>query len=42
VSGVALHQIDVSVSWIDGGKARALEAKTLLPQRKPLPGETVQ
>ncbi len=42
VSGVAMHQIDVSVSWIDGGKARALEAKTLLPQRKPLPGETVQ
>lgn len=42
VSGFALHQIDVSVSWIDGGKSRALEVKTLLPQRKPLPGEDVK
>jgi general secretion pathway protein I len=42
VSGVALHQIDISVSWTEGGKSRALEVRTLLPQRKPLPGEAVK
>jgi general secretion pathway protein I len=37
-----LHQIRIDVSWPEGSKNRQLEVKTLLPQRKPLPGESVQ
>ena len=39
---VPLHQIQINVSWLEGSKSRQLEVKTLLPQRKPLPGESVQ
>ena len=38
---VPLHQVQVDVSWPDGPKYRTFEVKTLLPQRKPLPGESV-
>jgi general secretion pathway protein I len=38
---VPLHQVQVNISWPDGPRYRAFEVKTLLPQRKPLPGESV-
>lgn len=38
---VLLHQVQVDISWPDGPKYRTFEVKTLLPQRKPLPGESV-
>lgn len=37
-----LHQILVTVTWPDGMRQQQLSAQTLLPQRKPLPGETVR
>ncbi len=39
---VRLHEINITVSWLDGAGKRQLDAKTLLPQRKPLPGEVVR
>jgi general secretion pathway protein I len=42
VNWIPLHQIQIDVSWSDGSKSRQLEVKTLLPQRKPLPGESIQ
>ena len=38
----ALHEISVSVNWIDGERPRNVLLTTLLPQRKPAPGEVVQ
>lgn len=34
-----LHEIRLSVYWTDGTRLRQLEVTTLLPQRKPFPGE---
>lgn len=39
---VPMHQIRVAVTWPDGSRLRQMEALTLLPQRKPLPGERIQ
>lgn len=37
-----LHQLNIVVSWADGTAKRQITAQTLLPQRKPYPGEPVQ
>lgn len=34
-----LHEIRLTVSWLGGSRPGQLELLTLLPQRKPLPGE---
>lgn len=39
---VALHQVRMTVRWVDGSRSRALEMETLLPQRKPGPGEVIR
>jgi len=39
---VPLHQIQLIVSWTDGLGQKQFEVKTLLPQRRPLPGEVVR
>ena len=39
---VPLHQIQIEVTWPEGSKNRQFDVKTLLPQRKPMPGENVQ
>ncbi len=39
---VLLHQINIVISWFDGVKPRQLEIQTLLPQRKPMPGEVIR
>lgn len=39
---VRLHEIDITISWQEGLQSRQLELKTLLPQRKPLPGEVLR
>lgn len=39
---VPLHEIHITISWSDGSGPRQLEAQTLLPQRKPAPGETIR
>jgi general secretion pathway protein I len=39
---VLLHEIRISISWPGGATSNQLEVQTLLPQRKPVPGETVQ
>lgn len=36
---VPLHEIRLSVFWADGTRPRQLDVTTLLPQRKPFPGE---
>ena len=36
---IALHQINLRVSWVDGTRPRQLDVMTLLPQRKSFPGE---
>lgn len=36
---VALHHVWITVRWMDGVRPQALEAETLLPQRKPEPSE---
>lgn len=36
---VPLHEIRLSVFWGDGSRPRQLDITTLLPQRKPFPGE---
>ncbi|GAB4090689.1 prepilin-type N-terminal cleavage/methylation domain-containing protein [Hydrogenophaga soli] len=36
---VPLHVVTLRVSWQDGLRERNLDVQTLLPQRKPLPGE---
>ena len=37
-----LHHIVVNVQWEGGQRRQQLEVQTLLPQRKPLPGEAVK
>lgn len=37
-----LHQLNIVVSWADGAATRQITAQTLLPQRKPAPGESAQ
>lgn len=37
-----LHQLSIVVSWADGTATRQITAQTLLPQRKPAPGESSQ
>lgn len=39
---VALHQVRMTVRWIDGSRPRVLDMETLLPQRKPEPGEVLR
>ena len=39
---VPLHEILLTVTWTDGLRQQQLTAQTLLPQRKPLPGEVVR
>lgn len=39
---VKLHEISITISWQDGTRKRQFFVQTLLPQRKPLPGETVR
>ncbi len=39
---VLMHQIHIMISWSDGVRQKQLEIQTLLPQRKPLPGEVVR
>lgn len=34
-----LHQLNIVVTWADGTANRQITAQTLLPQRKPAPGE---
>lgn len=38
---VRLHKIGITVQWLDGEKPQALELNTLLPEGRPLPGETI-
>lgn len=38
---VPLHEIRLSVFWADGHRPRQLDVTTLLPQRKPFPGEAL-
>jgi len=37
-----LHQLDITVTWHDGAKLAQVEIQTLLPQRQPLPGESIK
>ena len=37
-----LHEILMSISWADGERRRQIDLATLLPQRKPPPGGSVQ
>lgn len=39
VERMPLYDIQLVVSWGDGARSHQLEVATLLPQRKPLPGE---
>lgn len=34
-----LHQLQIVIRWTDGTNERQFEAQTLLPQRKPAPGD---
>ena len=38
---VALHQVRMTLRWVDGSRPRVLEIETLLPQRRPGPGEVL-
>ncbi len=38
---LALHQVRMTVRWEDGSRPRVLEIETLLPQRRPEPGEVL-
>lgn len=37
-----MHQLTIWVTWADGSATRQITAQTLLPQRKPYPGEPIQ
>lgn len=39
VGGVKLHLVQITVSWLDGSRRQQFEMQTLLPQRRPDPGE---
>lgn len=39
---IVLHQVRITVRWVDGSRPRMLEIETLLPQRKPEPGEVIR
>lgn len=39
---VALHRIELLVTWVAGSRPGQLALTTLLPERKPLPGEVVK
>lgn len=39
---LALHHVRIVLRWVDGSRPRVLEVETLLPQRKPEPGEVVR
>lgn len=39
---VALHQVRMTLQWVDGSRPRVLEIETLLPQRKPEAGEVIR
>jgi general secretion pathway protein I len=42
VQVIPLHQIHVLVTWATGSRPGQLEVTTLLPERKPRPGEAVR
>ena len=42
LTSVPLHQIQLTIIWQDGSVQRQFETQTLLPQRKPYPGEAVK
>lgn len=42
LTSVPLHQIQLTILWQDGSVQRQFETQTLLPQRKPYPGESVK
>lgn len=42
LQGVPLHKIELSIVWNAGPKPGHLEVTTLMPERRPRPGETVQ
>ena len=37
-----LHQVVITLNWMDGSRPQKWELQTLLPQRKPDPGEVAQ
>lgn len=37
-----MHIVSISVSWLNGDGRRLIEARTLLPQRQPAPGEVTR
>lgn len=39
---VPLHQIHLVITWVAGSRPGQLELTTLLPERKPRPGEVVR
>lgn len=39
---IRIYEININVSWLDGVRNRELNVQTLLPQRKPMPGEVIQ
>ena len=41
-TAVPLHQIQLTIVWQDGSVQRQFETKTLLPQRKLFPGESLK
>ena len=42
LDSVPLHQIQLTIVWQDGSVQRQFETKTLLPQRKLFPGESLK
>ena len=42
LQAVPLHEIRLAVHWTAGSRPGQLELVTLLPERKPLPGEVVR
>jgi general secretion pathway protein I len=41
-TAVMLHEVEITVSWVDGTRRQALEVRTLLPERKLDPLEKVR
>ena len=39
---VPMHRIELTVTWAAGSKPGQIDLVTLLPERKPLPGEVMQ
>lgn len=41
-NAVALHKVGIAVHWHDADRTQSLEIYTLLPEGRPLPGETIK